>query len=587
MPREIESFGGEPFTPGVTLRQGRQTLGATTRPEGLACYNRAIPPAPIVIGQWKESKSLSQRDPPMAQLKSAIPKKDLFISHSSKDSKIAMEICRRLETEGITCFIAPRDMMPGNWPQQLTRAITSSKAFLLVLSKHANKSGVVRNEVISAGNRDKPMFVFAIQNVEPAPGIELCLASAHRISAHEEPLGIALEPAVAYLRNVLGFGATAAQNPIPTIPPLRAGALNLDTRTYPLFIPYTDNVSPEDVKLLLRHKQVKLPREQQKLIEEAYRTSLYPHGARIPGGVHQYSDQDCLAPRVIKRMTDMEDHERYEIEFATSSYRPYLALAAARELAARNPRFKPLADFANAPPDQLLQPSRAAVSMGVRVLVATVDQQLLVSFRHPDKVKMNPNCWSVSANEGLRLEPYQQHLRETGNPPTIQFFAEQAMKQELGFTPQEADAAHGFHSRVLSIYVNTYSQWGIGVMIQFTALGVADLQKLLEERRPLRNHRFEHTKFTFLPGNSIENFATGLAYRHQREPENLWDRWYGGALETICAYFRWLRLGDYEEQGASTPEEQLQLVCTELDRHLQHCGILLKPQDEPKREIFR
>ena len=39
--------------------------------------------------------------------------RDVFISHSVKDKTIADAVCATLESEGIRCWIAPRDVMPG------------------------------------------------------------------------------------------------------------------------------------------------------------------------------------------------------------------------------------------------------------------------------------------------------------------------------------------------------------------------------------------------------------------------------------------------------------------------------------------
>ena len=38
---------------------------------------------------------------------------DVFISHSSKDKQTADAICHYLEQNGIRCWIAPRDILPG------------------------------------------------------------------------------------------------------------------------------------------------------------------------------------------------------------------------------------------------------------------------------------------------------------------------------------------------------------------------------------------------------------------------------------------------------------------------------------------
>ena len=51
-------------------------------------------------------------------------KRTVFISHSSKDNAIGDEICRFLEANDISCWIAPRNVMPGkNYRAAIVEAI--------------------------------------------------------------------------------------------------------------------------------------------------------------------------------------------------------------------------------------------------------------------------------------------------------------------------------------------------------------------------------------------------------------------------------------------------------------------------------
>src|SRR5258708_33331003 len=76
---------------------------------------------------------------------------DVFISHSNKDKNIAEAICHQLETGGIRCWIAPRDIEFGaDWTAGITQGIASCKVFVLVFSDSANTSDHVRREVAKA-----------------------------------------------------------------------------------------------------------------------------------------------------------------------------------------------------------------------------------------------------------------------------------------------------------------------------------------------------------------------------------------------------------------------------------------------------
>lgn len=77
----------------------------------------------------------------------------VFISHSSSDFAIANEICQILEKANIRCWIAPRDIVPGTeYAEEIQRAITTSKAFLLLITKNSDSSHNVRNEIEIAVN---------------------------------------------------------------------------------------------------------------------------------------------------------------------------------------------------------------------------------------------------------------------------------------------------------------------------------------------------------------------------------------------------------------------------------------------------
>ena len=78
---------------------------------------------------------------------------DVFISHSEKDKTIADAVCAKLEAEGIRCWIAPRDVMPGReWSECIIEAIKQARVMVLVFTSNANDSAQVRKEVERAFN---------------------------------------------------------------------------------------------------------------------------------------------------------------------------------------------------------------------------------------------------------------------------------------------------------------------------------------------------------------------------------------------------------------------------------------------------
>jgi len=112
----------------------------------------------------------------------------IFISCSSKDKSVAEIICANLEGAGLRCWIAPRDIAPGeDWPAAITNAISNSRAMVLVFSTHSNASPEVSRELYLAGNAKVVIIPFKIENVKPEPGKEYYLGRTHWLEAMNPP----------------------------------------------------------------------------------------------------------------------------------------------------------------------------------------------------------------------------------------------------------------------------------------------------------------------------------------------------------------------------------------------------------------
>jgi hypothetical protein len=113
---------------------------------------------------------------------------DVFISHSHKDKAIADAVCAMLESNGIRCWIAPRDIEPGvDWPTAISTALAGSRVFVLIFSGNANKSEDVGRELILAANNNLVIVPFKIGNVTPEPGKLYYLARTHWLDAMNPP----------------------------------------------------------------------------------------------------------------------------------------------------------------------------------------------------------------------------------------------------------------------------------------------------------------------------------------------------------------------------------------------------------------
>ena len=92
---------------------------------------------------------------------------DVFISYSSLDKPIADHICNVLEQYGFACWIAPRNIRPGQrYALEIMHGIKSCYLMVLILSKNSNQSAHVANEVDRAFNENKPIIPFLIDDIQ-------------------------------------------------------------------------------------------------------------------------------------------------------------------------------------------------------------------------------------------------------------------------------------------------------------------------------------------------------------------------------------------------------------------------------------
>ena len=113
----------------------------------------------------------------------------VFISHSTKDKEIADTIRQHLESAGLDCWIAPRDIEPGtDWTEGIMHGIVSSQIFVLIFSTHSNDSEHVRREVGQAFSLRLPVIPFRTDGVEARHGLRYFLDSVQWLDASNPPL---------------------------------------------------------------------------------------------------------------------------------------------------------------------------------------------------------------------------------------------------------------------------------------------------------------------------------------------------------------------------------------------------------------
>lgn len=111
--------------------------------------------------------------------------KKVFISYSSKEMKVARQVCEYLESNGVSCWIAPRNINPGdNYATQIVHAIRDCSVLVLLASDSTNASGHVSNEVSLAFDNKKVIIPFKIEDIKFTDEYLYFLGRKHWIEAH-------------------------------------------------------------------------------------------------------------------------------------------------------------------------------------------------------------------------------------------------------------------------------------------------------------------------------------------------------------------------------------------------------------------
>jgi len=148
----------------------------------------------------------------------------VFISYATADRRIATATCRNLEDTGIDCWIAPRDVNPGeSWPAAVTSAIERSRVMVVVLSAAAMRSDDVVREITLAAEERIAILPYRVDEVPLTGAFKYYLNPQHWLDASSQPLSQQhLDDLERALRRSLGAEATRAmqqREPVATLPP--------------------------------------------------------------------------------------------------------------------------------------------------------------------------------------------------------------------------------------------------------------------------------------------------------------------------------------------------------------------------------
>ncbi len=133
---------------------------------------------------------------------------DVFISYEHQSKSIADNICAYLESKGVRCWYAPRDVV-GAYADSIVNAIEKCKVFVLILNHNSSESPHVLNEVEMAYNRiiqgNLTLVPFKIDDGTLSKSMEYYVKRLHWIDAVSASLEQAIEQLYKQLIPILGL----------------------------------------------------------------------------------------------------------------------------------------------------------------------------------------------------------------------------------------------------------------------------------------------------------------------------------------------------------------------------------------------
>jgi hypothetical protein len=145
---------------------------------------------------------------------------DVFVSHSSKDKTTADAVCAILESNSIRCWVAPRDILPGeDWGESIVRAIRGAKVMVLVFSAAANTSPHILREVERAVSGGITIIPMRIEEIVPTKALEYFLSCPHWLDAFSPPMDRHLQQLAQVVQRIIRPAEGEIAPPAPPPPP--------------------------------------------------------------------------------------------------------------------------------------------------------------------------------------------------------------------------------------------------------------------------------------------------------------------------------------------------------------------------------
>jgi hypothetical protein len=145
----------------------------------------------------------------------------VFISHSSRDQSVAVALCLALEQRGIGCWLASRDIGPGeNFQEAIVRAVQQARVMLLVFTASANDSDEIKKELALASQNRVLVIPVRTEDVLPGDAFRYELATRQWVDLFQDWEN-GVSRLAEHVRSAVGDGTPLPPPPPVHLPPER------------------------------------------------------------------------------------------------------------------------------------------------------------------------------------------------------------------------------------------------------------------------------------------------------------------------------------------------------------------------------
>jgi TolB-like protein len=149
----------------------------------------------------------------------------VFVSYASQDAAVANAVVRALEHAGLTCWIAPRNVVPGSlYADEIVGAINESIVVVLVLSGHAISSPHVGKEIERASSKRRRIIALRTDSAPLTKAFEYFLSESQWIEVGSDGIDAATARLVEAARGHVHPSAMAELR-TPVDAPIKSRAL--------------------------------------------------------------------------------------------------------------------------------------------------------------------------------------------------------------------------------------------------------------------------------------------------------------------------------------------------------------------------